>query len=1075
MQNETVAGFRLSPQQQRLWQAQPDGSAWQAQLVIRLDGTLDVEDLQSALNRAAARHEILRTGFHRRPGMKLSLQVIDDHSQPEWRMVDWSGAGDREARLDNLLRQERLRPLDFQHGPLLHAVLATGTPNCHWLVLTLPVLCADGPSLQVLADEIRSLYAGRADLVEQPLQYADFSEWQTQLLETKDADAESARAYWSRADRDAMPWLVLPFQRTLVPGEPFEPEEISVAIPGEVVRQAETLARSQEIRVSTLFLACWQALLGRLSGQTEFVVRWLPEDRKQEELQGALGLFTQALPLDVHLENLSFVDWLRRVRQTVREASQWQEFYPGAAIASPSIDFEHVTVPAPQTVGGVTFATDRRVCHLSHFALKLSLLQHPDGGLASFSYDPRAFNRAHVVRIAAYFERFLAGALRNPQTGVGSLEIQSAEEKHQLQVVFNQTAVDVPQTATIVQLFEEQVRKTPEQTALAFNGLQFTYAELNARANQLAHGLRRRGVGRNVPVGLCVERSADMVVGLLGILKAGGAYVPLHYELPKARLAYQLEETQAPLILTQERLRDQLPDLKGQVLCLDRDVAQWAGESAANPETTCIPDDLVYIIYTSGTTGVPKGVAVRHRNLVNYSLFIQTRLGLTPGVGLHFATVSTLSADLGNTSLFPALLSGVCLHVIRYETSMDGRGFARYLAEHPIDVLKITPSHLNALMMGGGPGVLPRRYLILGGEALTWDLVGRVQGAGSCVVLNHYGPTETTVGSLTYNLAETPQRRADSATVPIGRPIANTAVYVLDTYGQSVPQGVPGELYIGGAGVAAGYLNQAQQTAERFIPDPFNPQGEARLYRTGDRARFLPDGNVEFLGRLDGQVKIRGFRVEPAEVEDVLRRQPGIAQAVVVAHEDKAGEKRLAAYVVALAGGVVRVDELRSRLLEQLPDYMVPAVFVPLQRLPLTPNGKLDRRALPNPEQTRLGSDQAFMAARNPAEERLAAIWVEVLGLPRVSLQDDFFELGGHSLLAMQIISRVRQAFQVEVPLRTLFEFPTVAGMADAIGRLQAVTPALDAEVDRMLAELEGLSEEEIQKLLAAEVQGGQT
>jgi amino acid adenylation domain-containing protein len=565
-----------------------------------------------------------------------------------------------------------------------------------------------------------------------------------------------------------------------------------------------------------------------------------------------------------------------------------------------------------------------------------------------------------------------------------------------------------------------------------------------------------------------------MILGLLGILKAGGAFVPLHPELPKSRLAYQIDATRTPIVLTQEKQLGNLPDFPGEVICIDRDEARWMNASSANPGRTSSPEDLVYVIYTSGSTGTPKGVAVRHRNLVNYATFITRKLAAKGAdEALHFATVSTLSADLGHTCIFPSLISGGCLHVIPYQTAMDGSTFATYLNRYPIDVLKITPSHLVALLADQDVStVLPRKYLVLGGEASSWELVRRVSKAKKCVVLNHYGPTETTVGSLTFSTWEHMDAAAISATVPIGRPIANTEVYLLDEHGRPVPLGVPGELCIGGAGVAEGYLNKPDQTAERFIRDPFADDPAARLYRTGDRARYLRDGNVEFLGRIDDQVKIRGFRVEPAEIAEVLHRHPSIGRAVVIAQDDLSGEKRLAAYVVRRGGTTPTAEDLRSFLSAELPDYMVPADFVLLDKLPLTPNGKVDRRALPNLELARIASANSYVAPRTPAEENLAAIWREVLGVERVGVTDNFFELGGHSLLGTQVISRVRNAFQVELQLRTLFETPSVAGMAEAIAQFQPRV-AEENEVDRMLAELEGLSEDEIQELLALETQRG--
>ena len=494
----------------------------------------------------------------------------------------------------------------------------------------------------------------------------------------------------------------------------------------------------------------------------------------------------------------------------------------------------------------------------------------------------------------------------------------------------------------------------------------------------------------------------------------------------------------ARVLITQQKLLPQMPEFAGTTLSVDRDQSLWATEPRTNPQVRSTPDNLVYVIYTSGSTGVPKGVAVRHRNLVNYTHFIQQRLELEKyPQGLHFATVSTLGADLGNTCIYPALISGGCLHVISYSVSTDSQRFANYARHYPLDVLKIVPSHLQALLDSAeATQVLPRKYLILGGETLSPQLVEKVQNLdASCEILNHYGPTETTVGSLTLRLKEFNGKQFPTSSIPIGRPIANTQIYILDAHQQAVPVGVVGELYIAGAGVAAGYLNQAERTAERFLPNPFVDDTQARMYRTGDLARYLPDDNVEFLGRGDDQVKIRGFRVELGEIESVLRKHPAVKQAVVLTQPDLRGDQRLLAYVVGHRDSQTSADQLRAFVKEQLPDYMVPAAIVILAKLPLTPNGKIDRQALPAPEEA---PTKTYVPPRTPTEEVLANIWAQVLRLDRVGVHDDFFEIGGHSLLATQVISRLHRTLKVDLPLRTLFEAPTVAKLTQQIENARA-------------------------------------
>ncbi len=544
-------------------------------------------------------------------------------------------------------------------------------------------------------------------------------------------------------------------------------------------------------------------------------------------------------------------------------------------------------------------------------------------------------------------------------------------------------------------------------------------------------------------MGLCLERSAEAMIALVAILKAGGAYVSLSTDSPKQRLAQQLEGVLA--LITERKLLELLPETfgtkpVGPILCLDADAQAWAQEPETNPEAQATPENLAYVIFTSGSTGVPKGVGVRHRNLVNYAWAIAKQLNLADyPEGLQFATVSTLSADLGNTCIYPALLSGGGLHMIPYEVATDSRQFSLYQDRYPIDVLKIVPSHLAALLHSAEGGkVLPRKFLITGGETLTPNLVERIEASGAgCQIINHYGPTETTVGSLIQPLSSYDWTRSGLASIPIGRPIANTQVYVLDAHLQVVPEGVAGELFISGAGVAGGYLGQPELTSERFLPNPFEPG--ATMYRTGDLARQIPGeaGRIEFLGRTDDQVKVRGFRIELGEIEVALVRLPGVKQAVVLARENKdRQDKQLVGYVIVSPGAHLSETHIRQQLREQLPDYMVPAAVVILEKLPLTPNGKIDRKALPSPEE--VAAPKVHVEPSTPTAKAIAQIWAEVLQRKQISADDNFFELGGHSLTATQVVSRMREHFSVEIALRSIFETPVLKALADSLDATKA-------------------------------------
>jgi len=622
---------------------------------------------------------------------------------------------------------------------------------------------------------------------------------------------------------------------------------------------------------------------------------------------------------------------------------------------------------------------------------------------------------------------FTQGISEDPDAAQNGRSQWTERERRQLLEDWNATTISFPRNVCVHELFEAQVERTPDRVAVRFGEETLSYRELNEQANQLAHHLRSLGIASGSLVGLCVTRGARMLVGLLAILKAGGAYMPLEADHPRSRLAHQL--IGAAALVTDADLVERFTDFSQPVICIDAEYHQWMANPGSNVESGVNSENLTYVIFTSGSTGVPKGVAVRHRNVVNYTNFMQRWLELDKHPeGWHFATVSTLSADLGNTCIFPALASGGSVGLIGKETAVESARLARYCREHPIDVLKIVPSHLEALLTGSdGAGVLPREYLILGGEPLSKRLVQRVRDLGSnCEIVNHYGPAETTIGSVVLRVTDYPQHEYGHPTVPIGRPIDNTQIYILDSRLQPSLIGVVGELYISGEGVAAGYLNQPELTNERFIDNPFVLN--RTMYRTGDLCRYMPDGNVEFVARADHQIKIRGFRVELGEIETTLAKHPSVQQAVVVATADAQAEKRLIAYVV----GPSPTEDLRSYLKEKLPDYMVPTAIIPLPTLPLNANGKVDRRSLLEPEKFQTKSN-AYVAPRTVTETKIAEIWSEVLGNGFIGLGEDFFEIGGHSLAGIQVMSRILNHFHVKLDVGTLFDFPTIEGLARVV------------------------------------------
>ncbi|HKY28111.1 MAG TPA: amino acid adenylation domain-containing protein [Pyrinomonadaceae bacterium] len=1015
-----VEGYRLSPHQKNLWTLQQgtEGDPFRAFSSILIEGELSVPHLQQAIDLVVSRHEILRTTFNRPPGLKLPFQVIGEAPQLSWSLTK---------------RAE----------------------NSHLLELSLPSLCGDSATVTNLIRELCQVYASKHDLPAEPLQYADFAEWQNELLEANDENATAGKDHWGNLQ--VVPTLSLPLEKRVVQPRLFAPDSIAVDLSSSTA-EIEALAQEQGTSVSAVLFACWEALLWRLTGETEsmFVLHFLSAGRNSEDLADAFGLYAKYLPIACYCKDEPFSEHLRRVSDELKEADEWQEHFDPSSAPGGSVLYDFEERDGSYDAGGLSFSViDQHAC-FSSFKLKLSCVLSDATLFSKLYYDAQIFDAQAVKQIATYFQRFLASVVENPQTALGDIELIDAAERRRLLVELNETADDFIMSQTVHEMFEAQVSRNPDALALVCGNQQLTYDELNARANQLAHLLRRRGAGPDACIGLCVERSVEMIVALLGILKAGGAYVPLNPDHPPERLAIQLAESRSSVLITSGTINEEI-GFAGETIDLNRERALLEAEPKHNPPTPTTAKNLVYIIYTSGSTGIPKGVAVRHENLINYTRFILKRLEVKRP--LAFATVSTISADLGNTCIFPALLSGGCLHIIGYDASMEGDLLREYFTNHRIDVLKIVPSHLNALLATQADGrILPAEYLIVGGEALTWDLIQNISRLDhTCRIINHYGPTETTVGSLTFSVEES---NVDSSTVPIGRPIANTRCYILDRRQRPVPFGVSGELYISGAGVAVGYLNRPGETAERFIPDPFSVNSDSRLYRTGDLVRYLPGNNIEFLGRIDRQVKVRGYRVELDEIEAVLSTHAGVCQAVVTLNRDEAGNDRIVAYLVSAP---IPHEQLRAALKQKLPDYMVPAAFVFLKSLPLTPNGKVNRAALPAPDDTRVGLQMDFVAPRSAVEKELAGMWAGLLKVNAVGVHDNFFDLGGHSLLATQLVSRMRKEFQMEIPLRSLFETPTVAALAEKIEQATA------DNLTRLLAELDQIDDDEAARILGLE------
>ncbi|NJM20524.1 MAG: amino acid adenylation domain-containing protein [Richelia sp. SM1_7_0] len=1053
MEKEQLEGFGLSPQQKHLWLLQQSESQlpYRVQRAVIITGNLNIEVLKTALQNVVNQYEILRTNFNCLPGMTVPLQVIADTSDiyinkyiNEFNFIGLPPE-EQENEIESLFTKLKQTPLQLEKDLPLQIYIITLSPTKYILILSLSALIADSFTLKVLFNKISSSYAaclGDKHILDEPMQYADIAEWQNELLESK--ESELGKEYWRKQDVSLIDNVKLWFENKQTTISQFQPECISLNINNDLIKQIESLTNIYKVNKSDFLLACWLILLWKITRQSDIFIGITGNGRKYEELNQALGLLSKHLPLSSHLEaQFQFSEILKKVHKLVNNAYEWQEYFTWQETVNSQsfcpFSFEFEEYPE-LSAKNLSFSLYKQYSCFDKFKIKLTCLLQSDNLIAQFYFDSKLYNLQDIKTLSEQFQNLLASAIQNPESSIGLLNILGDRQRQQLLIEFNNTQKQYPQDKCIHQIFEEQVNRTPDKIAVVFEEQQLTYYELNTRANQLANYLQSQGVKPEVLVGVYLEQSLEIVIALLAILKAGGAYLPLDPALPPESLAYRLQDAQVRVILTQGALVKKIPDFKTQIVSLDTNWGMIAQERTSKPNNFVTTKDLVYVLFTSGSTGKPKGVAVEHQQLVNYVNAIKERLNLS--VCNRFATVSTFAADLGNTVIFPALCTGGCLYLVSPEYASNPEILADYFHRHSIDCLKIVPSHLSGLLTSSDAAkILPRKRLILGGEASSWKLIEQIQQlAPQCLIFNHYGPTEATVGVLTYPI-KLEQTIDYSGNVPLGRPIANTQIYILDSLLQPVPIGVPGELYLGGAGVARCYLNRPELTNEKFISNPFGETQEIgfgqRLYKTGDLARYLPDGNIEFLGRIDNQVKIHGFRIELGEIESALRQHPNIRETVVLAREDRLGNKCLVAYVVPEKQSTLTTPDLRDFLLERLVHYMVPSAFVKLKALPLLPNGKVNRQGLPAPD-SRSDLAENFVAPRTTAEKTLATIWARILKLEQVGIYHNFFELGGDSILSMQIIAKANQAGLRLTP-KQFFEHQTIAELAAVAGNNKVI------------------------------------
>ncbi|MFZ5515901.1 MAG: amino acid adenylation domain-containing protein [Candidatus Zhuqueibacterota bacterium] len=1039
----------LSFQQQRLWfldQMEPGSPAYNIPVTIRIDGVFDVAAAEKCIQEIVRRHEVLRTHFTNEQG-KAALRIAPELRVP-FVTLDISSLPEhlKEAEALNLALTEAKRPFLLDKDPLIRGLAIRLSEQSHVLVMTMHHIISDGWSTGVIIQEFAALYQSKTTgaglvLPELKIQYADYANWQRQWL--RGEVLEEQLDFWREQLHGAPPMLELPTDHPRPAEVTYSGASERFAFPAALTEAVKSFSKKENATEFMTLLAAFQVLLYRYSGEPDINVGTPIANRGQAELEGLIGFFVNTLVIRSRMfDNPSYRALLQQVREASLGAYSHQELpfemlvdklQPQrdmshtplfqAMFAFQNMPVQHLELPncviSPFNIGSVT----------SKFELTMSIREYQGEFRGTLEYNTDIYEAATIKRMIQHFQVLLEHAVKFPDVTVADLPLLPVSEQRRILDEWNATVSDYPSETTIQQLFERQVEKNPDGIAVRYGEATLTYSDLNRRANQLGRYLRKQGVGPDVLVGVCMERSVELVVGLMGVLKAGGAYVALDPSYPKDRLAYILQDTRVPVQLTLARMNLEPLGVPVDELRLDADWAEIEKESGENPEHVAAPENLAYLIYTSGSTGRPKGVMMQHRSAINLWAGLNRSIYVNhPARSMRVSLNAPLLFDASVQQLV-MLMSGHTLDILPQDARLDGFALLDYIRKSEIDVLDCVPSQLKMLIIAGlfeEKGWVPS-ILLPGGEAIddiTWKTL---RDSEKTDAYNMYGPTECAVDSTICRVKESDGRPV------IGRPINNARLYVLDKNLRPAPIGVPGELFIAGHGLARGYLNRADLTAEKFIPDPFGAAPGARMYRTGDLVRYVADGNVEFIRRIDHQVKVRGFRIELGEIEANLDQHPSLKEAVVIVREDEPGNKRLVAYLIPKNGEPPNISDLRSYLKTKLPEYMVPSAFVYLDKLPLTPNGKIDRKALPVPEVGRPELSGEFMEARNETEQKLAAVWQEVLGIDRIGVNDNFFELGGDSILTIQVIAKSKQR-GLQLTPKQLFQFPTIAGLAEVAG-----------------------------------------
>ncbi|MDZ8224136.1 non-ribosomal peptide synthetase [Nostoc sp. ChiVER01] len=1063
----------LSYAQQRLWfldQLEPNSASYNIPLALRLVGNLNQAALEQSLQEIIDRHEALRTNFITVDGQPLQIireQRTGNKEQGIVSIVNLKhlSTNEQEITTQQLVQQEAIQPFDLANQELIRATLVLLNETEYVLLVCMHHVVSDGWSMGVFVQELAALYKAYSEgepspLAPLPIQYADFALWQRDWLQ---GDAlQTQLNYWQQQLKDAPTLLSLPTDRPRPAVQTFAGATQEFPLSVELTNRLTKLSQEGGCTLFMTLLTAFDILLYRYTGQSDILVGTPIANRDRSEIEGLIGFFVNTLVMRTNLAgDPSFSELLGRVRQITLGAYTHQElpFEMLVEALQPERNLSHTPLfqvmfalqNAPMSkleLAGLTISFLTAESKTTKFDLSLSMYNSGTGLVGVWEYSTDLFDSSTIERMTGHFVTLLEGIVANPKERISQLPMLTQVEQHQLLVEWNSTQVDYPFDKCIHELFEEQVKRTPDAVAIIFDNQQLTYQQLNCRANQLAHYLQSLGVKPDTLVGICVERSLLMVVGLLGILKAGGAYVPLDPDYPQERLSFMLEDAQVPVLLTQQQLLEKLPQHQAQVVCLDTD---WQSISLSSQDNAIVQltvgitkvqtTNLAYVIYTSGSTGRPKGVLISHGAIANHCCIIQQAYALVQSDRvLQFASINF---DASLEQIFPTLIVGACL-ILRGSDVWTPTNFQKIILDFGLSVVNLPTAYWQQLAQEWvKTQVLDTnsklRLVVVGGDIILPEYVTQWQQSPmSCVrLVNAYGPTETTITATLFEILPQLSQDINLKKIPIGRPLPNRNIYILDTYLQPVPIGVPGELYIGGVGLAKGYLNLPQLTSEKFIPNPFSTNPNSRLYKTGDLVRYLSDGNIEYLGRIDNQVKIRGFRIELGEIETVLSQHGDVKASCVIVCEDTPGNKRIVAYVVPHQGQIPTVNQLRSFISGQLPAYMMPHAFVMLESLPLLPNGKVDRRALPAPD-FRGELEVSFVGPRTPIEGMLAQIWAEVLRLEQVGIYDNFFELGGDSILSIQIISRAKQ-IGLHLALKQLFAHQTIAELATVANIVNAI------------------------------------